>query len=220
MIQHQGIWLPDGEKHLVEWMNASGEIVDGNGTYQIKKLRAALLHVKQFRTAVDVGAHVGFFSMHLAKRFRQLHAFEPVAAHRECFAANVFTSGRGGDVTLHDCALGAEAGAVALETPLGSSGGAHISGEGDIAMLPLDSFELQDVDFVKIDCEGYELAVVQGAAETMKRCRPCVIVEQKQHIMAGNFGTSGTPAVDFLLSLGAKQRAVISGDHILSWDWQ
>lgn len=221
MKQHQGVWLPDGEKHLVEWMDASGEIVDGKGTYQIKKLRAALLHVKQFRVAVDVGAHVGFWSMHLAKRFGRLHAFEPVAVHRECFAANVFTGERiGGDVTLHDCALGAKAGQVALATPAGSSGGTHITGEGDIAMLALDSFELQDVDFIKIDCEGYELAVVEGAVEILKRCRPCVIVEQKQHIMAENFGEQGTPAVELLLRLGAKQRLVLSGDHILSWDKQ
>ena len=31
MFQHQGIWLPDGEKHFPEWMTRNGEIVNGKG---------------------------------------------------------------------------------------------------------------------------------------------------------------------------------------------
>ena len=215
MKQHQGIWLPDHEKHLVEWMDKSGQIVDGRGTYQYKKLVGALEHVKQWRTVVDVGAHVGFWSMHLARRFQHLEAFEPVAEHRECWALNM--EGQK-NTTLHECALGAVDGNVAMVIPPGSSGGTHIGGPGWIPMKTLDSFEFQDVDFLKIDCEGAEGAVLEGGVETMRRCRPCVIVEQKGHIMAANFGTKGRPAVDFLVGLGAKLRREMGGDFILSWD--
>ena len=89
MFQHQGIWLPDGEKHFPDWMTKNGEIVDGRGTYQIRKLRAAMEHCRQFRVAVDVGAHVGLWSMQLLKRFARLHAFEPVAEFRACYERNV-----------------------------------------------------------------------------------------------------------------------------------
>lgn len=212
MKQHQGIWLPDHERHMIEWMDRNGEIVDGRGTYQIKKLRKALEFVKEWRVAVDVGAHVGFWSMHLAAKFGALHAFEPVNDHRECFGRNV----RGAN--LYSVALGAAPGRCAMSVPTGSSGGTHISGSGEIEIRTLDSYELHFVDFIKIDCEGYELAVVQGAAETLKRCRPAVIVEQKPHILAKNFGTKGAPAVEFLTELGAKVRAVLSGDYILTWD--
>lgn len=213
MKQHQGVWLPDHETHLVEWMNKSGELVNGKGSYQIKKLRAALGYVKNWRVAVDVGAHVGFFSMHLVKRFGVVHAFEPVNEHRACFDKNV--SG----ASVYSVALGAAPGRVAMETPQGSSGGTHVSGSGDIEMRTLDSYEFHFVDFLKIDVEGLELAVLQGAVETLKRCRPVVIVEQKSHTPGGqkHLAAGGTPAVDFLVSLGAKQREVISGDHIMDW---
>lgn len=221
MKQHQGIFLPDHEQHMIEWMNKSGELVDGRGTYQIKKLRAALTHVKQWRAAVDVGAHVGFWSMHLVKKFIQVHAFEPIEEHRLCFQRNVTSNYLVDKIpvhwTMHTCALGAFPGMVALTIPHGSSGGTHISGAGDIEMRTLDSFAFENVDFIKIDCEGAELAVLQGAVETLKRWKPCVIVEQKPHIMQANFGTKGRPAVDFLLSLGAQLRKEISGDYILSW---
>lgn len=221
MKQHQGVWLPDHEEHLIGWMNGSGELVDGVGTYQIRKLRAALEHVKSWRMAVDVGAHVGFWSMHLAKRFKSLQAFEPIDEHRQCWLRNMAPlRSAGNNAILWSCALGAEKGTARFTIPPGSSGGTHISGHGgvdDIEVRTLDSFEFADVDFMKLDCEGAELAVLQGAAETLKRCRPCVIVEQKQHIMQRNFGVTGKPAVDFLESLGAVQRAEISGDYILTW---
>ncbi len=83
MIIHQDIYLPDNEKHLQGWMTEHGEIVDGKGTYQIEKLRAVLDHCQNFRVAVDIGAHVGLWSLQLVKRFEHLHAFEPVAEHCE-----------------------------------------------------------------------------------------------------------------------------------------
>ena len=82
-------------------------------------------------------------------------------------------------------------------------------------MRPLDSFKFSDVDFIKIDCEGYEHRVVRGAVETIKRCTPVIIVEQKAHKLQQNYGTKGVPAVDFLLALGYVTKKVMSGDYIM-----
>jgi hypothetical protein len=41
----------------------------------------------------------------------------------------------------------------------------------------LDSYALEDVGFVKIDVEGHELAALRGAEQTLRRCRPLVLVE-------------------------------------------
>jgi FkbM family methyltransferase len=218
MFQHQGIWLPKGEKHFQEWMTRNGEIVDGKGTYQIKKLRAAMEHVRQFQVAVDVGAHVGLWSMHLAKRFKFLHAFEPVEMYRHCWLGNVDSF----NYEIHPCALGAHAGRVTMRIPELhgglDTGGTHVGEEvGSIELRTLDSFELQCVDFIKIDCEGYEHHVIEGARETLLRCRPCVIVEQKPHKLGPNFGIKGIPAVDLLRELGAQVRREISGDYILTF---
>ena len=214
MFQHQGIWLPDGEKHFPEWMTRNGEIVNGKGTYQIKKLREAMKWCKQFRTAVDVGAHVGLWSMHLAEKFSGIHAFEPVPIFRSCFVRNAAQ----GNITLHRYPLGSRDADVAMVYDPADSGGTHVGGAGDMKMRTLDSFEFQDVDFAKLDCEGYELEVLKGAVETLKRCRPCVIVEQKPHKLLPNFGIKGAPAVDFLRGMGAVLRKEMGGDFIMSFD--
>ena len=225
MFKHQEIWLPDGERHFPEWMDRNGELVDGKGTYQIKKLRAALGHCRQFRSAIDVGGHVGLWAMQLAKRFQQVHAFEPVPAFRECFMKN---AGSMPNVSVHACALGAKPGRVSMTIPplAGGldTGGTHVGGDGDVPMYRLDDMVAEGyekyvhIDFVKIDCEGYEHHVIEGGRQTIQRCRPCIIVEQKPHKLGPNFGIKGTPAVDLLKSWGYQVRREISGDFIMTAD--
>lgn len=217
MFQHQNIWLPDGEKHFPDWMTKNGELVDGKGTYQIKKWRACLPWIKRWRTAVDVGGHVGLWAMQMAKRFERVRAYEPVAQFRECFNRNLQGVA---NVSLLGYALGEKAGKVRMKIDPADSGGTHVdpaAESGSVPMYSLDGLMLEDVDFVKIDCEGYEHHVIAGARETLLRYQPCVIVEQKPHKLGPNFGIKGTPAVDLLKAMGAVERAVLSGDHILSW---
>lgn len=205
-----GIWLPDHEEHLQQYA-AKGP--HGRWTYQAHKLLEALKLLKGTRNAVDVGGHCGLWSKELVKMFDHVHAFEPVAEHRECFTLNV----KKDNYTLHACALGDKDGSVKIHTSQGSSGDSWVDGEGDIPMKRLDDFGLVDVDFIKLDCEGYELFALRGGEEMLKKCRPAVIVEQKPG-RAKKFRLKDTQAVDYLKSLGAKLRKEISGDFILSWD--
>lgn len=213
MKQWRGLWLPDGEKHLIDWMQLKQDVVDGKPAYQYHKLTKALSFVRNFRTAIDVGGHCGLWSMHLEKRFQQLHAFEPVALHRECFTRNV--NMREG-VLLYPVALGEKAGTVSMHTAHDSSGDSWVSGDGDIPLVRLDDYDLPDVDFIKLDCEGYEIFALRGGEEMLKRCHPIVCVEQKPG-RAQKFGLKETEAVDYLKSLGAKLLSVMSGDYILGW---
>jgi FkbM family methyltransferase len=210
--------LPDHEQHLVEWMEhpRNRELVDGKLAYQWRKQQAAMEHVKKWRAAVDVGAHCGLWSMHLTKRFTELHAFEPVAEHRSCWERNVMAPAAA-RALLYPVALGEADGSCSISTKNTSSGDSRVQGPGDIPIRRLDDYDLQDVDFIKLDCEGYELFALRGAEETLKRCRPCVIVEQKPNRPA-MFKLPSRGSVDFLRELGAILRQEISGDFIMSWD--
>lgn len=211
-----GVWMPAHETHMYEWMKKRNKVIDGKLTYQYHKLEAALPWVKKFECAVDVGAHVGFWSMHLAKKFNSLHAFEPVALHRECFSRNVTQP----NVTLHPVALGNETGSVSIHTSVGSSGDSWVEGKGDIPLRRLDDLLGGTIDFMKIDCEGYELFVLQGAEELIRRSKPCIVVEQKHRPgqFAEKYGIEPRAALPYLEKMGAKLRKEWSGDFIYSWD--
>lgn len=208
-----GWWLPGHESHLEAWFSHpknKNDIIDGRVMYQGAKQRAALALCKNFRTAVDIGGHCGTHSWVMAKHFQAVHAFEPVEEHRACFVRNVTEP----NVILYPVALGAAPGRVAMFTQEGSSGNSHVSGDGDIEMWTLDSYELADVDYLKADVEGAELYVLQGAIETIARCRPVINVEQKPHVIT-NFGFKRPEAVNFLLDNDYVVAKELSGDFMM-----
>ncbi|MFA6204487.1 MAG: FkbM family methyltransferase [Gallionella sp.] len=213
MKQVGGVWLPEHETHLVDWMMKKNQLVDGKLTYQLDKRNMALKYVKNWRTAIDVGAHCGLWSMDLANRFSELHAFEPVELHRQCWAKNVISQ----TAMLYPCALGEKDDMISIFTADTSSGDSWVKGAGDIPLKRLDDFDLQHVDFMKIDTEGHELFVLKGGEQTIRRCKPVIIVEQKPG-HGKHFGIGDTDAVPLLQSWGAVLREDRSGDYVFSWN--
>jgi FkbM family methyltransferase len=205
----QGVWLPDEEMEISKFLNA--EQIDGVGVYQYAKLRAALAFVKNWRVAVDVGAHCGLWSMQLEKKFQHVYAFEPILRHCECFQKNTQKA------TLVRVALGDKNSSVKLKKGIKSTGDTQIADEGEYEaqVHTLDSYALTGVDFMKLDCEGYELFVLRGGEKLIDKCRPVMIVEQKPG--KGKFyGLGDTEAVKWLQAKGYKLQGVISGDYILT----
>jgi FkbM family methyltransferase len=205
----QGVWLPSEEEEISKFLNA--EQIDGVGVYQYAKLRAALAFVKNWRVAVDVGAHCGLWSMQLEKKFQHVYAFEPILRHCECFQKNTQKA------TLVRVALGDKNSSVKLKKGIKSTGDTQIADEGEYEaqVHTLDSYALAGVDFMKLDCEGYELFVLRGGEKLINECRPVMIVEQKPG--KGKFyGLGDTEAVKWLQAKGYKLQGVISGDYILT----
>jgi FkbM family methyltransferase len=213
MKKHNGVWLPDYDTHFPEMMDKdeskclSGKMV---GVYQYKKMKKSLAKVRSFRTAIDVGAHVGFWSMWMADCFQSLHAFEPVQSHAACWRRNVTAE----NAQLHECALGASAGFAGVSAETENSGKTHINGMGEIRVLTLDEIGITDVDFIKIDVEGFESAVIEGAKSTILKFRPVIVVESNgQHERYGF-----QDPVDLLTDMGASVIERMRHDVIMGWE--
>jgi FkbM family methyltransferase len=132
---------------------------------------------------VDVGAHVGnhtlYFSLILGLR---TIAFEPNPATYALLAANVSDNGVGAACELHNAAVGSKAGHVKiLDVPESNTGMATVESDptGAVPLVQLDE-ELRDeprIDIIKIDVEGWELDVLQGAPQVIARHRPLLYIE-------------------------------------------
>lgn len=221
-MKHElGWWFPDSEQHLPDWMRRARQQRDGVLQYQFTKYLAALKHVRARRVAVDVGGHVGHWSRNMAADFDHVIAFEPVPLYAECWRRNLSNFA---NVRLEPVALGERAGTVSLRCGThGSHGDTFVAPADapdliarDVPMRRLDEMGLADVDFLKIDCEGFELNVIKGGEQTIRGCKPCVIVEQKPG-RAQKFGFGETDAVVLLEGWGAKRLAELSGDFICAW---
>ena len=149
----------------------------GNG--QQAQRDASLKYVKQWRVCLDIGANVGEWARPLAKRFDHVICFEPNPNFRECFNRNITES----NVTLYPYGLSSHSHTAEQgtnHTHLNYVVGDTKPREGDIECRSLDSFDLSDVDYIKIDVDGFEIPVLQGAQETLKRNSPVINIEMKE----------------------------------------
>lgn len=217
MKQVKNFWLPDSEEHLVPFLESGPSFANGP-TYQLHKFQACFPLIKNFRHAVDVGAHCGLWSRVFAQCFDRLVAFEPIAEHRECYARNVAEFDWPINPRLERFALSDKKEMLRFDVKSKSSGDTSVSSNGrlEVPARTIDSFEFEVIDFIKMDCEGYEYFVIKGGEETIRKYRPCIIVEQKPG-RGSKYGLADDAAVDLLVSWGASVRNVISGDYILAW---
>jgi FkbM family methyltransferase len=161
--------------------------------------------------------HVGLWSMHLARVFKIVIGFEPMAEHIECLKLNM---GGLNNYLVHQCALGNRSGIVGLRFLIGSMGSTQIDDNGSgVEMKCLDDFSFEAVDFLKIDVEAYESFVVEGGEQTIKRHKPVIIIEQKPNTNPNKltYGRSSGDARRILESWGAKQKFEIAGDYCFGW---
>lgn len=206
--------VPDGDVHFVAALNAA-VAAGAPADYQPRHRATALQAVRQFRTAIDVGAHIGFWSRDLTARFETVHAFEPSARYRPFLTRNAPKA------IIHPCALGETDGAASLAFPPGNSGAAFIAvsiaGEETIEVKRLDDFTFDHVDYIKLDCEGFELPALKGAQATIRLHRPTISLEQKIGTV-GRFDKDRPQydARDFLISqLDYKPVARVVDDWVL-----
>jgi len=189
MKEVQGWWLPDNEAHIIQYFDN----IKANA-YQPLHQQTAVKHCHEFRTAIDIGAHVGLWARGLTEKFDKVVCFEPCDEFADILLKNAPKVH-----ALHRCALGWREGQVAMAIESDNTGSTHVDrGKvGLIPMFPLDHFNLTDVDLIKIDVEGYELDVIKGATETLKNNDPIIIIEQKEKYVIPEEGRHA--AVRFLM---------------------
>ena len=186
MKQVKGWWLPDTDTDFDRW------ILDGD--YQKEHRDGILNFLKtqgvEFNNCLDVGAHVGFWLKDLQKTFKMVYAFEPISDVRECLKKNVEKD----NYLLFDFGLGNKNEKVMVNYIPEETGNTYVSDQGnrEIEIRRLDEIKLPKIDYIKIDAEGYEIKVLQGAEGLITRDEPYIHVEVKQKILERH----GLSAVD------------------------
>jgi FkbM family methyltransferase len=133
-------------------------------------------------TAVDIGAWYGPWTRGLRRFADRVVALEPAAELARGIAAAY------PDVLVVPAAASDATGTATLYLPAGGPGVGTSSlehGDGPTVTVPrvtVDSLDLSDVRFVKVDVEGHELPALRGAEQTVRRDRPLLLVEVEERI--------------------------------------
>ena len=216
-IGHLGAWMRAKLKaerqfesmHDFVWPNGAEEY-GGRYLYRTRDLEVAINKCPKRRSVVQAGGHVGVWPKHLSKYFGQVYTFEPelknfLALNLNCPENHIFR---------FQAALGSEHKMVDLTLHPNNIGGHHVNGgTGWIPQFMIDDLALTDCDLIVLDIEGSELAAVQGAQETIKRCRPVLHLEMRGHIEKYNRGTTDQ-LKDLLEALDYKLQSEVNNDSV------
>ena len=181
--------------------------------YQKDNLDRALALVKDWTLAIDGGANYGLMSYHMNSRFDQVLAFEIDDQLRTCLADNMKTFACSKD-RIEPYGLGDREKSVDLVKTQKSFGNFvnPATESGKFAVRSIDSYELDTVGFIKLDCEGYEPLIIQGAEQTIKRSWPVILMERKVLVNKFNFGTHAT---EHLLRTWGYNKVIDLGKDII-----
>ena len=143
---------------------------------------------------MDVGAADGTYLAYLLLYSARVVAFEPrpqaAARLRAHFGATALAQLE--EVALSDAGGTAEIRIPAQRPMLSTIAGCNLlEGASDVGMhtvrcARLDDYQLEPVGFIKIDVEGHERAVLEGARETFRKYQPIALVEAEERHSAGS----------------------------------
>jgi FkbM family methyltransferase len=193
---------------------------------------AALASLHPGSAAIDVGANLGEWTIPLARAVGatgRVLAVEPVpgsaAALEVTLAANSLRQ-----VRVVRCAVGDHEGSAVLSVPVVTSarsdtGTARIGAAGpdhqplSVCIRTLDSlaeeFGFDQLDLIKVDVEGHERYVLDGAASILERFRPTLVIE------TGHEAEGDRPAIrDRLCALGYRMLGILLDHGMAEADWR
>jgi FkbM family methyltransferase len=216
-------WVMTDYRGLRIWVNLfDGYVSFGvlHGDWENAEADFMLSWLNDGDGVIDAGANIGVFSLQAARAVGargRVYAFEPMRNTFEMLARSVQANGLEGRCVLYNEGLGAAeaSGSFHLSTHATNPGSSHIStgtdGQG-IRIRPIDSIEYErPVRFIKIDVEGFEPNVIQGAIGTIARYRPVILTEFFPRSLREIGGISGADYLGMLEKLGYEMR-IFSGD--------
>jgi FkbM family methyltransferase len=147
------------------------------GNYEQSLIEWAASLIDPTTLFLDIGAHVGTYSLFIAKRCAGVHSFECGPKTFNYLCANIAIQDMDSHITPHRIALGSKPGHTPyyLHAPKDGGGNSCIAfarRDSPFIQVPvatLDSFHLDNIGLIKIDVEGFEKDVLEGAVETLKR---------------------------------------------------
>ena len=165
----------------------SNAVRSGGYEKELQELSTKLLATHTDGIVLDIGANLGSYVVPLAKQhpYLQFEAFEPQRIVYYQLCANIFLN-RLSNVYAHNVGLSSERHITsyvlpnyAEETNIGAfsidfdtrANNYEVKSEGvteRMIIIPLDSMQYEKVRLIKIDVEGHELQVLQGAEHTLR----------------------------------------------------
>jgi FkbM family methyltransferase len=216
-------------KVLAEDQGVSWYVIEGRSIWESDLVKIFEREIRGSQNVLDVGANLGLHTILLSRHVSQLGqggkaiAIEP---HPEIFPLTAFNCAALANIECINKAASDVGGSlfympsILSHTNAGGVGVVTDRQEGmfQVESVTVDSLALDNLGFMKVDVEGHELSCIQGATETIHRCRPTMVIE----IMGGHCLQTAPPLIaaeirrriEFVCGLGYMVEQVSVHDYL------
>ena len=170
----------------MKWIKGAGPNAYWVGTYEVARVRAFAKAAKLGAVVYDVGANVGIYSLLAGSRVGfsgRVYAFEPLDRNLRYLRRHIILN-KLENCTVVEKAVCKEVGTRLFSAAAGQSSMAKLSPDGEklVPSTTLDScvygeLHFRPPDIIKIDVEGAELEVLQGATRAISEFHPTIFLE-------------------------------------------
>ena len=153
-------------------------------------------YISKDSIVLEGGCHIGTHTLKLAILSKHVLAFEPMIKSNTILQKNLKINNIT-NVTVHNEGLSNKSdityyewigynnpGASGLtNNPMGKPNYENTNSDRyPIKLITIDSLQLDKLDFIKLDVEGYEINVIEGAINTIKKCNPIITIEAWEYL--------------------------------------
>jgi FkbM family methyltransferase len=177
-ILKNDVWVVANDTHISQWVKEHGTLACDPHLFGIMK---QWLDIPEVSTIWDIGANIGDHTIFYLSLGKNVVAIEPNPIAFKCLEHNC------PQAILHNIAASNQPGVLSFAQH-DNVGASYIGADGtlNVSAVSLDSMNLPDPQFVKMDVEGWEPYAIAGMSETLKRCKPKVFVEVNKSALARN----------------------------------
>ena len=189
MIEYyNNIALIADDTHFTKWVKEAGRLDHHQGF--LKQLKP---YIKG--TVLDIGANIGTHTYFYTQHADEVLAFEPNPIVFDCLKHNCPKA------TILHCAVSDHSGYISMADCGPNYGAAYTIPGTQIPCITIDMLALPKCNYMKIDVEGDELAVLLGARETIRRHKPIMCIECNEHTLVRK-GLTGEMLIRYIRSIG------------------
>lgn len=217
-VDEQGLWFETKYGFSI-YSNLRDRILelDVNPAWEEMESSFIINNLKEGDVFVDVGANIGYFSMLAAQqKAGKVLAIEPIPKTYNMLNMNIKHNLFDNIIEPFNIALGSEERMAKFVTSLGPKN--HVEYEVDkmqvnlptidVKVIKLDSLlkkrkEINRIDFIKVDIEGYEYNFLLGARKTIEAFKPMIMMEIEEHRLA-KYNVTAEKIYNFMNDLGYK----------------
>lgn len=175
-ITNEGFAIVERDTHLGKWVIEHKRL-----DFDQNALPTYLKYFHNNGVLLNVGANIGCYAFAFVKQAKKIVCLEPNPEAFECLVHNLSPYQ---NVHLIQKAITDKKTTCTVKSDIDNIGMAFIEeGSGETEAITIDSLKLEELSFILMDCEGFELKALVGAEKTISKYKPVMVIEINDHTL-------------------------------------